>query len=445
MKVVIIGAVAGGMATAAKLKRNNKEVEVVVYEKGEEVSYGACGLPFYISDIIKNDTDLYARSIEDFIHDGIDLHIYHEVIEVNSDEKKVKVKNTKTGKSFWDSYDNLVIASGASVNNRGVLNHEADNYFGIRQVADAYQVKQGLQSNTIEEVVVIGAGFIGIEMLEPLLKYKKKVTLIQREERIFLNVDWDIADKVEQIIKDKGVTVHTDANLLRFNTEGKNIHSVVIEKDGQEMEINAQLVLNCAGITPNTKFITNIDKAPNGAIKVNEAMETSIPGIYSAGDCSIMKSAVTKQYEYAPLGTNANKQGRIIADILGGKMPKPFKLLQSMALKLFDFDVGCIGLTEEKAKQLDIPYLAHTITGNSYAGYYSHEKVTIKVIYDPTSRKILGVQCIGQGTVVPRANYYAVAIYSGLTVDEMGMMDFAYSPPFNGVWDVAQIASNTIK
>ena len=158
-----------------------------------------------------------------------------------------------------------------------------------------------------------------------------------------------------------------------------------------------------------------------------------------------MRSAITGEYTYAPLGTNANKQGRIIGDVLGGVTPKPFKLIGSSALRLFGLDAAKVGLSEKEAAAHGLDYKAHTITGNSYASYYGTEKLNIKVIYDRTSRKILGTQTWGQGIVVPRANYYAIAIYSGLTVDEMGFMDLCYSPPFSGVWDAALIASNTAK
>lgn len=446
MKVVIIGAVAGGMSTAAKLKRNLKDkVEVVVYEKGHEVSYGACGLPFYISDIIKDEKSLYARTVEQFIESGIDLRIHQEVISVDSSKKQIVVKDLKSNKTITDSYDALVIASGARVNTNGILDVCADNYFGVRTVQQATSIKKLLQSDAVKEVAVIGGGFIGLEMLEAIHHYNKKAILIQREDRVFTTLDHDITEKIESIIKDKGVKLHTDSRILEYIKEGTNVTGIKFQSGEKEYTISAQLVLNCAGIIPNTEFIDEVEKAENGAIKVNEKMQTSIKDIYSAGDCSIMKSAITNDYVYAPLGTNANKQGRIIADILSGVEPKPYKLLHSTALKLFDYDVASIGITEYQAKKAGMEVKQHKVTANSYAGYYGKEQLDIKVLYDVHSRKILGVQSIGQGTVVPRANYYAIAIYAGLTVDQMGMLDLAYSPPFNGVWDAALIASNTIK
>ena len=188
-----------------------------------------------------------------------------------------------------------------------------------------------------------------------------------------------------------------------------------------------------------------VEKAKNGAICVNERMETSVEDVYAAGDCSIMRSAITGLYTYAPLGTNANKQGRIIGDILGGVEPKPFKLIGSSALRLFGMDAAKVGISEKEARANGMDFKVNTITGNSYASYYGTEKLNIKLIYDAKTRVVLGAETWGQGIVVPRANYYAIAIYAGLTVDEMGFMDLCYSPPFSGVWDAALIASNTAK
>ena len=218
-------------------------------------------------------------------------------------------------------------------------------------------------------------------------------------------------------------------------------------EDGQVLveEIPVDFLINSAGIAPSTDFIKNVEKAKNGAICVNERMETSVEDVYAAGDCSIMRSAITGQYQYAPLGTNANKQGRIIGDILGGAVPKPFKLIGSSALRLFGMDAAKVGLSEKEALAAGIDFKANTITGNSYASYYGTEKLNIKLIYDAKTRVVLGAETWGQGIVVPRANYYAIAIYAGLTVDEMGFMDLCYSPPFSGVWDAALIASNTAK
>ena len=415
----------------------------MVYEKGGEVSYGACGIPFYISDHIKQGKDLIARTAEEFAQSGIPVKTFHEVTAVDTDKKTVT--DLHTGRSFEDTYDKLVIGSGAGVRHFPPFDKSYDNLFEIRDVADGTRIKQALQDEGQKNVVITGAGFIGLEVSESCKKYGKNVTVIELADHVLSAFDPEVSQALEEELERGGVAVRTKTRVTELISRDNRIEKVVVETDGVREELPVDIVINSAGIAPATSFIQNIEKAKNGAIYVNERMETSIPDVYAAGDCSIMRSAVTGEYTYAPLGTNANKQGRIIGDILGGAEPKPFKLIGSSALRLFGMDAAKTGISEKEAKTLGLSYKAHTITGNSYASYYGSEKLNIKVIYDAETRKLLGAQAYGQGIVVPRVNYYAIAIYSGLTVDEMGFMDLCYSPPFSGVWDAALIASNTAK
>lgn len=446
MKTVIIGGVAAGMSAASKLKRLlGDSVDIVVYEKGGEVSFGACGIPFYISDHIKQGKELIARTAEEFAKSGIPVKTYHEVTAVDTEAKTVTVKNLRTGEVFIDTYDKLVIGSGAGVRHFPPFDQTYSNLFEIRDVADGTKVKEALSDESKRHVVIVGAGFIGLELSEACKHYGKEVTVVELADHVLPAFDPELSGALEAELEKNGVTVRLGTRVTSLSSESGRITGAVVEKDGVSEAIPADMVINSAGIAPATAFITNVEKAKNGAICVNERMETSVPDVYAAGDCSIMKSAITGEYTYAPLGTNANKQGRIIGDILGGASPKPFKLIGSSALRLFGIDAAKVGLSEKEAKAHGLNYKAHTITGNSYASYYGTEKLNIKLIYDAETRKILGAETYGQGIVVPRANYYAIAIYAGLTVDEMGFMDLCYSPPFSGVWDAALIASNTAK
>lgn len=446
MKVIIIGGVAAGMSTATKLKRNlGDQVDLVVYEKGEEVSFGACGIPFYISDKIKKGEDLIARTAEQFVASGIPVKINHEVLSVDEKAKVVTVKDLTTGETFTDSYDKLVIGSGAGVNRFVPFDNPYSNLYEIRNVADGTHVKEQLQKEDVKDIVVVGAGFIGLELVEACRKYNKNVVLVELADRVLSTMDEEITVALTEELERNQVQVLTGYKAEALSAKDDVIESVVVTNGTDHLTLTADMIINCAGIRPHTAFIECVEKAANGAIIVNEDMETSVADIYAAGDCSIMKSAITGAFLYAPLGTNANKQGRIIADLLGGKERKPFKLIGSSAIKLFDIDAAKVGISEVEAKRLGLNYKTNFITGNSYASYYGTEKVSIKLVYDAETRKILGAQTVGSGVVVPRANYYAIAIYSGLTVDEFGFMDLCYSPPFSGVWDVALIASNTAK
>lgn len=446
MKTVIIGGVAAGMSAASKLKRLLKDdVEIVVYEKGGEVSYGACGIPFYISDHIKQGKELIARTAEEFSQSGIPVKTCHEVTAVDTDEKTVTVKNLHTGEVFTDTYDKLVIGSGAGVRHFPPFDKAYDNLFEIRDVADGTRVKKALFDESQKNVVIVGAGFIGLEVSEACKHYGKNVTVVELADHILASFDEEVSEALKAELEKNGVTVLTGTAVKSLAAENGRITRAIVESGGMTRELPVDILINSAGIAPATAFITNVKKAKNGAIYVNERMETSVADVYAAGDCSIMRSAITGEYTYAPLGTNANKQGRIIGDILGGAEPKPFKLIGSSALRLFGMDAAKVGLSEKEARANGLDYKAHMITGNSYASYYGGEKLNIKLIYDAKTRRILGAETYGQGIVVPRANYYAIAIYAGLTVDEMGFMDLCYSPPFSGVWDAALIASNTAR
>lgn len=446
MKVIIIGGVAAGMSAASKLKRRlGDQAEILVYEKGGDVSYGACGIPFYISGHVKEGRELIARTAEEFAKSGIPIKTYHEVTAVDTDTKTVTVRNLHTGEVFTDRYDKLVVGSGAAVRHFPPFNQPYENLFEVRDVADGTRVRDALLDENTRQVVIVGAGFIGLEVSEACRHYGKEVTVVELAPHILPAFDAEVSQALEEELARNGVALRTGTGVVRLVTEDGRIRKVVVKKGEEEEEIPADMVINSAGIAPATAFLPQADKAPNGAIYVNEKMETSVPDVYAAGDCSIMRSAITGQYTYAPLGTNANKQGRIIADVLAGVKPSPFKLIGSSALRLFGLDAAKVGLSEKEAKAAGMNYKANTITGNSYASYYGPEKLKIKLIYDAATRVVLGAEAWGQGVVVPRANYYAIAIYAGLTVDEMGFMDLCYSPPFSGVWDAALIASNTAK
>ena len=445
LKVVIIGGVAAGMSTAAKLKRNLRDkVDIVVFEKGSEVSFGACGIPFYVSGLVKDAAELIERTPEQFAESGIDVRIRHEVVSVDLEAAKVHVRNLDTGETLERCYDKLVVASGARVRHIPPLDVERENLHVVRNVADGVGLRKQLEEPAVKNVVIVGAGFIGLEIAEACAKHGKKVTIVEFAERVLPAMDPEVTDRLTLELERNGVVLHTASKLVEIAGSDGRIDSVVIENVNGRHTEPADLVVNCAGIIPNAEFI-QVRKAKNGAIIVNERMETSAPNVYAAGDCSVMESPLTQEHMYAPLGTNANKQGRIIAEILAGKEPPPFRLLGSSALRLFDIDAAKVGLTEIDAQRLNLDYKANFITGNAYASYYGPEKILVKLVYEAKSRVLLGAQLVGQGVVAQRANYFAVAISAGMTVDEFGFMDFCYSPPFSGVWDVTLIAAHTAK
>lgn len=445
LNVIVIGGVAGGMSAAAKLKRNLKdEVAITVFEKGDEVSYAACGIPYYVSGKIKEAEELVERTAEQFAESGIEVRLRHEAVGVDTANKTVSVRNLETNEQSDHGYDKLIVASGASVRKIPPFDVCRENLHQVRTVADGVRLRGQLESAAVRKVVVVGAGFIGLEIVDACAKQGKDVLLVEFAERILPVMDPEFTDAMTDVMAENGVEVRVDSKVVALECDGDTITAVVVENSAGRETVKADVVVNCAGIVPNAGFI-DVKKAVNGAIIVNERMETSAPDVYASGDCTIMNSFVTGEHQYAPLGTSANKQGRIIAELLAGKPAPTLKLIGASAVRLFDLDAAKVGLSEIDAQRLNINYKANRITGNNYASYYGTGQVMVKLVYHGKTRKILGAQLLGEGVVAARANYYAIAVTAGMTVDEFGFLDLCYSPPFSGVWDVTLIAANTAK
>lgn len=445
MKTVIIGGDAAGMSAAAKLKRNlGDKADIHVFEKGRDVSYAACGIPFFVGGHIQERESLISRTPKEFEEQGVHVHLRHEVTGVDTKEKRVRATNLETGESIERDYDTLIVATGAMPRRIPPMDKAWDNLYVVRDVEDAVAIRQRLDDPSVKHAVVVGAGFIGLEMAEACAKKGKQVLVVEFASQILPAMDPIITDVLASAMERNGVTVRVDSKVVELRGDNGRINAAVVEgKNGREV-VPADIVLNCAGIVPNTGFI-DVDKSASGAIVVNGRMQTSVRDVYAAGDCTVMTSFITGEHLYAPLGTNANKQGKMIAETLAGKELPPFKLVGSSGLRLFDVDAAKVGLSERDAAHLNLDYKTNMITGNSYAGYYSPEKLTVKLVYGARSRRILGAQLVGQGVVAHRANYFAIAITAEMTVDQFAYLDLIYSPPFSGVWDVTLTAAATAK
>ena len=444
MRVIIIGAVAAGMSAAAKLKRSKPEYEVVVYEKGEIVSFGACGLPYFVGGFFDEPEKMIARSPEKFIESGIDLNILHEVINVDTDNKKVKVKNLKTGEVFEDSYDKLMIATGASSIIPSIKNVNLENVSTLKSMEDGIKVKELLNKEENKNIVIIGAGFIGLELVEAAKKLNKNVTILQSGDRILNNVfDKEITDVLEEEIRNHNVDLRLNELAIEFIGENK-IEKVITNKG----EIEADVVIIATGVRPNTDFIknTSINMLDNGAIIVDEFGRTSVQDIYSAGDCATIKNIVSGKDTYVPLATGANKLGRIVGENLAGANNSFQGSLGSSCLKVMDMEAGCTGLNENQAKELGLNYKVKFISDFNQTNYYpGRDKIYVKLVYDADTKVILGGQVAGFKDAVQRTNVIATAIFAKLTTNQLGMLDLCYAPPFARTWDVLNVAGNVSK
>jgi NADPH-dependent 2,4-dienoyl-CoA reductase/sulfur reductase-like enzyme len=443
MKVVAIGGVAASMSAVSKLKRLKPNTEIIVYEEGEVLSYGACGLPYYVSDEIKDAKKLVARTKAQFEEKGIHVQVKHRVVEVLDKKKKVKVQNLITGQVFLDSYDKLIIGTGASAIVPPWDGVDLKNIFTLKSYEDGLKLKHALEDKKIQNVTIIGAGFIGVEVIEAFHTRKKNIRVIQLDPQILPLFDGDMMDDVERYLMNQGIQLHLSESVVSFKGDQKVSH-VVTDQDTYETD----LVVISIGVKPNTKFLksSNIERFANEAVVVNKQMETNVKDVFAAGDCSVIYHQLYKDNRYIPMGHNANKQGRIIAYNIAGD-PIDFKgVLGTTVIKIIDQEAGKTGLSEKEAKMLNLSFDTVTISGNNHAGYYPNpEKIKVKIVYEEKTKRILGAQMVGGKGAALRINIFAVAIQAGMTTDDLTYLDLAYAPPFSGVWDITQIAAQQVK
>lgn len=443
MKVVIIGAVAAGMSAAAKLKRIKPDYEVVVYEKTDIVSFGACGLPYYVGDFFHDPNMMIAREKSKFIESGIDLKTFKEVIDVDTLEKTLTIKDALSGEIFIDNYDKLMIATGAS-SIMPSLDKSYNNLTTLKDMNDGIKLKELISKEENKNIVIVGAGFIGIETIEAAKRLNKNIHLIGRSNRILSKVfDKEITDLLEEELRKNNIHLHLDETIQKYIGE-ENITKVITNKS----EIDCDIVVMAIGVKPNTSFLenTNIKMLSNGAIIVDECGRTSVEDIYAAGDCATIKNLVTNEDMYVPLATGANKLGRIVGENLGGINSYYPGSLASSCIKVLDMEAAVTGLTEERAKALNLDFKTKCITNYNQTHYYpGREKLLIKLIYDAKTKVILGGQIAGYKDAVQRANVLATAITAKMTTEQLGMLDLCYAPPFATTWDALNVAGNVSK
>lgn len=446
MRIIIIGGVATGMSAAAKAIRLKKDVEIVIYEEKDTVSWGACGLPYYVGDFFQDPTTLIAKPIEKLQESGLDIKIRHKVTAVDFKSKKIEVINLTTEEHFEDSYDKLLIATGAKAIKPSVDGIDLKGVYFLKEYDDGLKLKERLLDKDIQKITIIGAGYIGLEIMEAVKHLnKKEIRIIQLGERVLQeSFDSEITDIIHRrILEEKNIFLHLNEKLEKIlNRDGK-----VIGIKTTKGEYESDIVIVATGIKPNTEFLKDSDLKikENGAIEINDRGETNIKNVYSAGDCAIVYHKL-KGDTYIPLATTANKLGRIIGEnLVGGD--KVFKgTLGSAAVKVLDLEVGRTGLSENEVKKLGIEYGIVFVKDKNQTNYYpGQEDIYIKLIYDKKKRNLLGGQIVGKKGAVLRVNTLAVAIYSNLTVEELGMMDFCYTPPFSRTWDIINVAGNIAK
>ena len=386
---------------------------------------------------------MIAREKSKFIESGIDLKTLKEVIDVDTVNKTLTIKDSVTEEIFTDNYDRLMIATGAS-SIMPSLDKSYENLTTLKDMNDGIKLKDLINKKENSNIVIIGAGFIGIETIEAAKKLNKNIHLIGRSNRILSKVfDKEITDLLEEELRKNNIHLHLGETVEKYIGDSK-IEKIITNK----CEIDCDLVVIAIGVKPNTSFLKNTDikMLPNGAIIVDECGRTSVENIYSAGDCATIKNIVTNEDMYAPLATGANKLGRIVGENLGDINSTFPGSLASSCIKVLDMEAAVTGITEEKAKSLNLDYKAKFITNYNQTHYYpGREKLFVKLIYDAKTKVILGGQIAGYKDAVQRANVIATAITAKMTTDQLGMLDLCYAPPFATTWDVLNVIGNVSK
>ena len=445
MKVVIVGGVAGGATAAARIRRLNENAEIVVFEKTGYVSYANCGLPYYIGDVISDSDELTLQTPESFwSRFRISVKTNHEVTGINASEKTVTVKNLLTGEEWNEEYDKLLLSPGAKPVKPNLSGINSEKVFTLRTVEDTLAIHSYVERTKAKSALIVGGGYIGIEVAENFREQGLEVTIVQRPNQLMNTLDYDMATFVHSKLRAKGVSVKLNSNVIGFREDKGSI--VTLLEDGQE--ISADIVLLAIGVTPENSLAkqAGLKLGAKGSIVVNDRMETSVADIYAVGDAIQVKHFVSEEDTVIALAGPANKQGRIVADNICGVNSRYQGSMGSSIIKIFDMTVASTGLTEKSAKALGIECESVVLSPASHAGYYPNAKVmTIKVVFEKGTLKLLGAQIIGAEGVDKRLDVLATAIQCGIKADMLKNLDLAYAPPFSSAKDPVNMAGFMIE
>lgn len=441
-RLVVIGAVAAGTSAAAKAKRTNPDLEVVLLERDAHISYGACGLPYFISGVIPKAEALLARSPEEFRQSGVDVRIRHEALEIDARNKELRVADLERAEEYRLPYDSLVIATGAISFRPPVPGLDLQGVFSLRTLADGLALHEALRRQRPKSTVIVGGGYIGLEMAEAFRALDLPVTIVEMAPQVMVNLDEDMSQLVLAEVERNGVRVLLNDGLVRC--EGADRVERVVT---QHSEVPADLVLVAIGVRPNTRLAeaAGITLGAGKAIAVDSQARTNVEGIYAAGDCAATVHQVTGEPTYIPLGTTANKQGRVAGSNAAGMACTFEGVAGTAVVKVFGLEVARTGLTEREAKAKGFDAEVSSIRAKNRARYYpGAADLHIKLVMDRTSRRLLGAQLIGAEGAAKRVDVLAAALYAKMTVDDLTRLDYSYAPPYAAVWDATLVAANVL-
>lgn len=441
MNYLIIGGVAGGATVAARLRRMDEKANIILFERGKYVSYANCGLPYYIGDTINNREKLFVQTAKGFTDRfRIDIRTEQEVTAIRPDKKEVEIKNLSTGETYTETYDKLVLSPGAEPLRPGIEGIGSKKIFTLRNVPDTDTIKNYVNTENPKRAIVVGGGFIGLEMAENLHDLGIQVDVVEMANQVMAPLDFSMAAIVHRQLTDKGVGLHLEDGVSRF--EEKDGGVTVHLRSGKQ--IATDMVLLSIGVRPETKLAKDAGLAigERGGITVNDYMQTSDADIYALGDAVEVRHLVTGQPALIPLAGPANKQGRIVADniVFGNKEKYPGSIGTSIA-KVFDLTVATAGANAKLLQRNNIPYISSYTHGASHAGYYPGAvSLSIKILFAPENGKLLGAQIVGFNGVDKRIEMLAQVIQRGGTVHDLTELEHAYAPPYSSAKDPVNMA-----
>ncbi|WLR51246.1 CoA-disulfide reductase [Bacillus tianshenii] len=438
-KIVIVGGVAGGATAATRLRRLDEEAEIVLIERGEYISFANCGLPYYIGGVIEERGKLLVQTVERMTERfNLDIRVKSEVTTINRNQKTVTIHDLNTNQSYEENYDTLILSPGASPIKPPIKGiEEAEHLFTLRNIPDTDRIKSFVDSEKPKRAVVIGGGFIGVEMAENLAEQGIDVTIVEMANQLMGPIDFEMASILHNHVKEKGINLIFEDGVQEFADKGK------IVQLSSGMKLDTDMIMLSIGVQPENKLAKQADLnlGTRGGIQVNERMQTSDPNIFAIGDAIEVTDYINGQPVQIPLAWPANRQGRLVADYINGKDVRYNGTLGTSIVKVFDLTAAATGNNEKTLKRLGIPYQVVHVHPGSHAGYYpGASPISLKLIFSPEDGKILGAQAVGMDGVDKRIDVIAVAIKGNLTVFDLPDLELAYAPPYSSAKDPVNMA-----
>lgn len=443
-KILIVGGVAGGASAAARLRRLDENATIILFERGEYISFANCGLPYFIGGKITDKSDLLLQTPQSFhARFNIDVRVFNEVTAIDKTAKTVTVKNVKTGETYVESYDKLILSTGAEPIKPAINGVHSDKVFTLRNVPDTYKITDYISENHPKSAVVVGGGYIGIEMAENLHRAGIAVTIVEMANQVIAPIDYDMACEVHKHIISKGVNLILGSAVTEIKEKGSQLTVRL-----SQTELTTDMLIMSIGVRPESELanVAGLSVNERGSVIVSEQMQTSDENIYAVGDMVEITDFVTGQKGFIPLASPANKQGRIAADNICAIPSKYTGTQGSAILKVFDMTVAATGVNEKTAKRLGLDYDKSFTYSANHASYYPDAvSMTIKTIFDKKTGRILGAQIVGYDGTDKRCDIFATAIRAKMTAFDLASLELCYAPPYSSAKDPVNMAGYVIE